>query len=275
MKGTPQGVTTQVRDRGEPFTARAATRIWCEIPSVDNPYLAERHLCHGYDQMELLARRGVADTLYLLFRGELPTSSQSALLEAVMVALVNPGPRHPACRAVMNTAVSKTNPAHFLSIGASLLSGSHLGHGEVVASMRYLDTHIESDPATVARKSLAFSRAEDGDRRVAPGFGTRFGGIDPLANQIGAHLCRLLGAGKGLRWGNAFSSAIGSVGMGWLLPGVAGAAFHDLGFSPRAGGCLFQWMSLPGILAHGLEMAGQPLSAMPFIKNEDYVIEPR
>ena len=33
----------KVQSRNEPFSARAATRIWAEQPSSDNPYIA--HYC--------------------------------------------------------------------------------------------------------------------------------------------------------------------------------------------------------------------------------------
>lgn len=270
---TSGGVTIEVRDRRETFTARAQTRIWAERPSRGNPYLADAALCHGYDHLALVQNRRFTDVLYLLFRGELPSRAQAEVLDAVMVTLINPGPRHPACRAVMNTAVSKTNPAHFLPIGLSLLSGDHLGNGEVVAAMKFLLEKTESKPGAVAGELMERSLSAEGDRKIAPGFGTRFGGVDPLTRKIAEHISGLPGAGKSLRWGSEFAKAIEGHGMGWLMPGVAAAVFNDLGFTPKAGGGLFQMMSAPGILAHGLELVGQPLTAMPFVENKDYVIE--
>jgi citrate synthase len=32
-------------------------------------------------------------------------------------------------------------------------------------------------------------------------------------------------------------------------------------------------LSAPGLVAHGLEMANKPITAMPFVKDENYVIE--
>ncbi|MDH5526413.1 MAG: citrate synthase [Nitrospirota bacterium] len=270
---TGRGIDTQVRDRKEVFATRSRTRIWGEKPSPANPYLADAAICHGYDHLDLIRHCGFADVLYLLFRGELPSQDQSALLDSLMVALINPGPRHPACRAVMNTAVSKTNPAHFLPIGLSLLSGDHLGNGEVAAAMKFLLENSGGDPEAVAGDLLELAPSPEGDRRIAPGFGTRFGGIDPMAGKIVRHFSVLPGAGDALRWGARFVEAIEGHGMGWLMPGIAAAVFIDLGFSPREGGGLFQMMSAPGILAHGLELVGQPLTAMPFVENKDYVIE--
>jgi citrate synthase len=61
--------------------------------------------------------------------------------------------------------------------------------------------------------------------------------------------------------------------MGWLAPGIAAAVFVDIGLHPRSGAGLYQLIHAPGLFAHGLELANKPLTAMPFIKDEDYTIE--
>ena len=54
---------------------------------------------------------------------------------------------------------------------------------------------------------------------------------------------------------------------------IAAAVFADLGFQPRAGGCLFQLLGAPGLVAHGIELANKPITAMPFVSDENYAIE--
>ena len=61
--------------------------------------------------------------------------------------------------------------------------------------------------------------------------------------------------------------------MGWLATGVVAAVLTDLGFPPRAAAGIYQIISAPGLLAHGVELANKPLTAMPFISDEDYIIE--
>src|SRR3982750_4204076 len=121
----------QVRSRNEPFAQRTATRIWHEEPSGDNPYIARSALCHGYDLFELMDKRSFVDVFYLLFRGELPSKADAQLLQTLMIALINPGPRHPATRAAMNTGVGKTDPVHILPIATAVLGGQHAGSGDV------------------------------------------------------------------------------------------------------------------------------------------------
>lgn len=261
-----------VRKRNEQFTDRTVTRIWQEEPLLENPYLAEKCRCHGYDILELAKKRSFVDVLFLLFQGELPDKNQEKLLEVLMISLINPGPRHPATRAAMNAAVGKANPAHILPAGLAVLSGAHLGGEEVLMAMRFLRKNCRKNAAECANERLSLSRPDEGDWHIAPGFGSRFGGIDPIPQQIGDLLSDFSATSKAFTWGQEFVAAIRPHGMGWLDTGLAAAVFCDLEFHYRAGAGLFQILRAPGILAHGLELANKPRTAMPFLDEEHYVI---
>ncbi|WP_062062253.1 citrate/2-methylcitrate synthase [Cellvibrio sp. OA-2007] len=258
--------TNQVRSRNEAFTERASTKIYLEQPSNDNPYIASAAFCHGYDLNELMAKRSFTDVFYLLFRGELPAPEETQILQQLMIALINPGPRHPATRAAMNAGIGKTEPAHILPIGAALLGGDHHGGGLVEDAMRFLRKQHNTDATACAVDHLQSSTS-------IPGFGAYYGGVDLLACKHAAQLAQLPGAGKALHWGNQLSGALAANGMGWLMPGVAAAVLSDLGFQPKAGVCLYQLMGAPGLVAHGLELANKPITAMPFVSDENYFIE--
>lgn len=264
----------QVRKRDMTFASRTQTKIWQEIPSEGNPYLAEQCRCHGYDILELAQKRSFVDVLFLLFQGELPTPEQASLLEILLVAMINPGPRHPATRAAMNAAVSKTHTQHLLPIGLSVLGGAHLGGAEVQASMRFLAANLARQPAEVAAECLVVPPPVEGDCHPAPGFGSRFGGVDPMPRQTATLLAALPGAGRAVTWGEGFAEVLAPHGMGWVASGVAAAVFCDLGFHHRVGAGLYQLICAPGILAHGLELANKPITAMPFLDEEHYVVAP-
>lgn len=271
MKSRPD----KVESRDEAFVEKTASRIWREIPSEDNPFIARECHCHGYDLAELAIKRSFGDVFYLLFRGELPSKAQSELLETLMIALINPGPRHPATRAAMNAGVSKADPAHVLPIGLMILGGEHLGAGEVEPAMRFLRKHLRSDPEATARSLIdaIADTASRADIHIAPGFGNRYGGIDVMPRRLAKILLALPGAGEAMHWADTFSMALGERGMGWLNTGLAAAVFADLGFAPRQGAGLFQLLNAPGILAHGIELFNKPLTSMPFPRDENYVIE--
>lgn len=269
----PEHKHEQVRSRNEPFVERTATRIWQEQSSADNPYIASSALCHGYDLLELMEKRSFVDVFYLLFRGELPSKDEAQLLQSLMIALINPGPRHPATRAAMNAGVGKSDPVHILPIAAAVLGGEHAGGGIIEASMRFLRKHQATDPHQYARQLLAPTSNPNELIPHIPGFGQQYGGVDLLAKNIAAQLCSLKAAGSALRWGCECAAELESYGIGFLNTGIAAAVFADLGFQPRAGGSLFQLLGAPGLVAHGVELANKPITSMPFVSDENYVIE--
>ena len=254
-----------VKSRNEPFAEKASTSIWYETPAVDNPYIAQAAYCHGYNIVELMAKRSYIDVIFLLFRGELPFPDQAELLQQLMIALINPGPRHPATRAAMNTGIGKTDPLHILPISTAIYAGEYTGAREVENAM-----HFFADSSGKNSEDLFSLASED---HAPAGFGVRHGGIEMMAIQLAAHLKQLPGAGRVLHWGDELAQHLLPTGKSWLLTGVAAAVLTDLGFSPRAGSCFFQLSGAPGLLAHGLEMAGKPILAMPFVSDENYVVE--
>jgi citrate synthase len=270
----------QVRSRNEHFSARTATRIWQESPSSDNPYIAASALCHGYDLFELMEKRSFVDVFYLLFRGELPSATESLLLQQLMIALINPGPRHPATRAAMSVGIGKTEPLHILPIASAVLGGSYMGGGEIEDAMRFLrkqqNSNVEQFFQAINEKPAEDNPHKSSEENsLTPGFGARNGGIEIMAVELANRLVNLEGAGKALRWGCNLNEQLQPRGQGWLLTGVAAAIFSDLGFQPRVGGCLFQLLGAPGLVAHGLEVANKPITAMPFVSDENYVIAQR
>lgn len=272
----------QVRSRDERFSEKIPTRIWQENASKDNPYVAESVLCHGYDLIELIQKRSFVDVFFLLFKGDLPSRFQAGLLEKLMIGLINVGPRHHATRAAMNAGVGKTDPMHILPIGISVLGGTSFGGGIVESSMRFLRKSLKSPPEKIAECLLAEMVEKDissqndkidfFDKRM-PGFGQVYGGIDLVTENIVNELVRDSESMKVLEWAYTFCKILKQSQVGWLRAGVAAAVFADLGFNPRAGGIIFQLINAPGIAAHGLELSNKPFTSMPFIKDENYVIE--
>jgi hypothetical protein len=256
------------------YSKKSNTSIWREESDANNPYVAQTCRLHGYDVFDLVSNCKFVDTLFLLFTSELPTTEQSQLLESLMVFLINPGPRHSATRAAMNAGVSKADHAHILPIGMIAMGGNHLGSTEVENSINFLNSNLSFDPEEISKKLLeAHKPVTEGDCHIAPGFGTRYNSIDNVSLKMANYLTGLPGAGSSLKWGSIFANEISNIGMSWLSTGIAAAVFNDLGIGAREGAGLFQLMSSPGILAHGLEQTHKPITAMPMLQDEDYVIE--
>lgn len=266
-------VKAEVVRRDDQFVEKSSTKIWNEHPSKNNPYIAESVSCHGFDLITLLQKRSFVDVVYLLFRGELPGKNEAELFEKLMIAFINPGPRHPATRAAMNAGVGNTESAHILPIGLTVLGGNHLGAAEVEKSMRWLRRNSRRDATSVAKELLNSNQTETEDGHVAPGFGSHFESIDELVGKLAKEFSSLNGAGKIFAWSNVFVGELNKSDYGWLSTGLVAAILCDLGFQPRMGPGIFQMISAPGIFAHGIEMANKPITAMPFLDDSDYYIE--
>jgi citrate synthase len=259
------------RSRDTAFPERVRTRVWEEVPDPANPWLSTGARCHGYALEEMARRLSFDDTVFLLLRGELPDPLQKRLFSRFLVSFCNPGPRHAATRAIMNAAASGTRNAALPSIGLALLGGEHLGSAEVEQAAAFIAARSQDDPAAVAAVLVSgLAAAEDADRRAAAGFGTLHGSIDGFCLSLAAPLCELARENGPLAWSARLAAELNAHGCGWLQPGLAAACALELGFAPRAAGLLYQFASLPGLLAHALETAGRGITAMPFVPEERY-----
>ncbi len=259
----------KVRSRNEPFAHKTVSHIWHEVPAVDNPYIAAASYCYGYDVNELMQKRSYIDVIFLLFRGELPSAAQAELLQQLMIALINPGPRHAATRAAMNVGVGKTDPLHILPIATAVYAGEYSGAKEVETAMTFIEANCERDIAAVVQENFSDTHAAV----EHTGFGVRHGGVELMAVKFAQQLHNLDGGGKALAWGNQLAEALTPLNKNWLITGVAAATLLDLGFSARVGAGFFQLLGAPGLLAQGMEMAGKPILAMPFVSDENYILE--
>lgn len=264
----------KVQRRDEQFAKKISTKISKEIPSPENPYITNHCFLYGYDLMDLIKKRSFVDMVFLLLRGNLPTKFQQELLETLMVGLAHPGVRHPATRAAMNAGVGKTNTAHILPISLSIMGGEYLGGKEVEAAMRFIRSSYRKDPVKIAKELLEnYMDNPEENKHIAPGFGKRFGSAEIIPQEIANILSEKNGIGKAFSWCFDFVKELQKHNHSWLMTGIAAAIFVDLGFHPRAGAGLFQMFSAPGLLAQGLELSNKPMTAMPFIDNEDYICE--
>jgi citrate synthase len=249
----------------KPHTIR--TRIWREEPEVDNPFATRAAYCRGYDVYgEMLGHARWVEMLYLLFRNEAPSAAQANLLEALAVALANPGPRDASVHAAMcggvcgSTAASSLMAA--LAVGAGQLAGGH----EIFLAMEgwaECGTNLDAWRQRHARHDVTSGSIWPNSEH-APGFDPH--GVS-TATTVKQTLACLAGfnAGEYLPW---LQQNLGDVettaGCPLALSGVAAAAFADLGFTPEQGEMLHMLLRLPGAAAHALEQRPLGYKKFPF-----------
>lgn len=243
------------------------TRIWREEAEADNPYATRAAHCRGYDVFgEMVGRARWVHMLWLLFRDELPPPEQLDLLEALAVALANPGPRDPAVHAAMCGGVGGSTAAATLIAALSVGAGRYRGARDVFEAMsawRDVGDDFAAWPKRVAAIDTAAIDIWPAPERP-PGFDPHGVSTATIVKQLLATLAGI-GAPARLNWLVAHRhEAESAAGLPLDITGVAAAAFCDLGFAPAEGEMLHLLLRLPGAAAHALEQEGLGFKKFPF-----------
>jgi citrate synthase len=169
--------------------------------------------------------------------------------------------------------VSKTRTPHILPISLIVLGGEHAAGG-VESSMRFIRRHKKKPVESLVSSYLEKHVGSEEDAELMPGFGPRFGTREPLYANLANTIRRRFDKTDlpFLDWALAIDKELQNKRTNHAIKsnGLAAAILLDLGFHPRFGSALMQWLVAPGLLAHGLEMSNKPLTAMPFVTDDSY-----
>lgn len=243
------------------------TRIWREDAEADNPFATRAAYCRGYDVFgQMVGRARWVEMLFLLFRDDLPDASALDAMEALAVALANPGPRDPSIHAAMCGGVGGSNAAASLIAALSVGAGRYRGARDVFDAMtawRSCGTDIEAWRIHVSRDTR--NDVEIWPPREHPA------GFDPHGVSTTTPVKQLLETLAGLaktprlKWLTQHREEM-EVAMGLPLDisGVAAAAMADFDFAPAEGEMLYLLLRLPGAAAHALEQEKLGYKRFPF-----------
>lgn len=243
------------------------TRIWREEPEPDNPFATRTAYCRGYDVFgQMVGHTRWVEMLVLLFRDELPPRPHLDMLEALAVALANPGPRDPSIHAAMCGGVGGSTAAATLIAALSVGAGRNRGARDVFDAMQAWQASGDDLPSWIAGIGQPVQDEIDiwPVREHPPGF-------DPHGVSTATTVCQLLerlaaiAATPRLSWLAANRDEIEqNIGLPLDISGVAACAFIDLGFAPTEGEMLYLLLRLPGAAAHALEQEGYGYKRFPF-----------
>jgi len=247
------------------------TRIWQEEPEPDNPFAARAAYWHGYDVFgEMLGKARWVEMVYLLFRGEAPSPQNADLLEALAVALANPGPRDPSVHAAMCGGVCGSTAAASLIAALAVGAGGYSGSREVLLALQ----GWVSCGTDLNQWRLQFSSKTAGTASIwpeaehPPGFDPHGCSTTSVVKQTLTCLSRL-SPGPHLRWlAENLPLLETAAGCPITWSGIAAATFHDLGLTPEQGEMLYLLLRLPGAAAHALEQWGYGFRKFPFFPVE-------
>ncbi len=219
----------------------------------------------GYPVQELIGNVSFPAMIWLMLRGELPSTEQASLFEAALVASVDHGPQAPSI-AISRMAVScglALNGA--MASALNTLDDVHGGAGEQALELfQAVVTGVNggADPEAAASACIDAWIAQNG--KYLPGFGHRFHPVDPRSGRL-LELVDAM-AGRGVVEGR-FASAARSIEAvmasrkGRLVPlnidGATAVIYGELGFPPALSRGIFCLSRAVGILAHAWEQSSR------------------
>ncbi len=244
------------------------TNIWQEEPSADNPFVAERCSCSGFDVYgELLNQASWFEYIWLLFKLEKPGKWQAKLLERVAIAIANPGIRDHSVRAAMNAGVGGSTSASALMAAIAVGAGQLNGAREIFIAMEWWEkcgTEISewekliNNPPKIQRASVW------GDIEHIPGFDPHGSFCAKPVIQTLDVLRKTANEGR-LVWlsENRVELEVLS-GSPLSMPGVIACAFMELELTCDQAEMFYLFLRLPGAAAHALEQKKMGWKKYPF-----------
>jgi citrate synthase len=207
-----------------------------------------------------MGRLSFGDTIYLLLTGELPSSSVSRLVDAILVSFIDHGATPPSTMAALNTAVTGATLRGAVAAG---VIGFSRDHGGTPAACRALMDEglglARGGTSLAAAATDLVARLVETDDLPPPGFGHRVHTIDPRAT-------RLLQLAHELEDDHAYTQMLRALEQALMrhpslqdrhlsvnIDGAVAAVCGNLGLPPDVADALLIISRVAGISAHVLE----------------------
>lgn len=246
------------------------TRLWSEIPAVEDEFVAQKCLASGYDVYgDVLGQASWIEYLYLLFLHKAPTPPHVKLLNDLAVAIACLGPRDPAIQAAMTAAAAGSTAASSLiaaiAVGAGQLNGGRDVH-DLMLIWPGNGNSLANWNESLTPKAGSYSIWPE--RTHPPGFDPNSAICgEPLIKTL-AHLSEILDA-KHLRWLHAERVHLqNAAGMPLAFTAIAAATFLDLNLDAQQGEMLYLLLRLPGAATLAVEQHQRGWKDYPFHKNK-------
>lgn len=252
----PQGQDTE--------DAQQQARQWWRTAIIDMQPGVIRY--RGYAIEDLIRQHtSLAQMVWLMTRGELPTPAQAQLLEAALMAAVDHGPQAPSIAITRMAATCGVGINSAMASGLNVLGDVHGGAGEQALAL-YQQVAARMDEGSTLQDAVrtALDAHVRQHGKAIPGFGHRFHPVDPrtapLLERVAQAVSEGVVTGRLAAIGHAIEDAL-AAGRSRRIPmnidGVTAVIYGELGFpAPLARG-LFCLSRSVGLLAHAWEQMQQ------------------
>jgi len=220
----------------------------------------------GYPIEELIARRvSLAQMIWLMTRGELPSRAQAALLEAALMSAVDHGPQAPSIAIARMAATCGVGLNSAMASALNVLGDVHGGAGEQAVEL-YQDiaARMEAGAAEADAVQASLDAFVAARGKVIAGFGHRFHPVDPRSAPLLALVDEAARQGEVSGRFAAIARAVEfrlAARKGKPIPmnidGATAVIYAELGFAAPLARGLFCLSRSVGILAHAWEQTGQ------------------
>ncbi len=251
MNGTSSAETTD---------ARQTTEDWWRTGIIDMSPGVIRY--RGYPIQDLIrSRTSLAQMIWLMTRGELPSQAQAELLEVALMSAVDHGPQAPSIAIARMAATCGVGLNNAMASAVNVLGDVHGGAGEQAVALYFdIAARIDAGEAEASAVEAGLRDFIAANGKLIPGFGHRFHPVDPrtapLLECVDAAVRSGEVDGRFARIGRAVETHLAAK-KGKPIPmnidGATAVIYAELGFpAPLARG-LFCLSRSVGILAHAWE----------------------
>lgn len=231
----------------------------------------------GYPQEELIGSISFAEMVFLLLKGEIPSSNQSKMLEAILVSFCDHGVTPPSTQVARIMASTGAPMNTCVSGGLSSFGKYHAGALE--RCMRFIQRLIndgippEGPPNSRSElKDAAFQAVENylekGEK--IPGFGHRFHEEDPrppkLIKLSKKHGCFGIHTELVLQIQNLLEEM---KGIRMNIDGANAGILSDMGFDWKLGTGIFMIGRVPALVSHIYEEKSVETPFRKFVEVEE------
>ncbi len=213
----------------------------------------------GHPIQDLIGNLSFAEMIWLMVRGDRPTSAQARLFEAALVSAVDHGPQAPSIAAARMAVTCGLPLNNAMASAVNMLGDVHGGAGEQAVE---LYQHIASHPDGLEAALDDWMKRRG---KIIPGFGHRFHTpTDPRAPRLMSLVKEAIDAGVcagtyrqiGLDV-EAHLARRASRAIPMNIDGATAVIYAELGFAPPLARGLFCLSRSVGILSHAWEQLEQ------------------
>lgn len=208
----------------------------------------------GYPIDKLMGRISFSQAIYLVLKGEFPSSEAGKLIDAIFVSSVDHGASPPSVLAART--VASTGAELNSAIAAGVLAISRFHGGAIEEGMRLfheISKRMEEKEISERKAAAEILKEMKEKNRRASGFGHRIHTQDPRTKKLFAMAEELGLAGKYVRIAKAAEEELTEI-LGKSLPinvdGAIAALLCELDIPAEISNAFFIIARVPGLVAH-------------------------